>query len=74
MKAFLKGKEVLIAISVVIVAIAITVGIIVFSGKKEEPQSAPVTEEEEDSEGLQVEENADDGTGDSVDFSEFESE
>ena len=65
------GKKNLIAIGALLVlVIAISVGIAILNSKSDKK----VNDEVEESSGLQVEENADDVEGDSIDFSEFQTE
>lgn len=65
------GKKNLIAIcALLVLVIAISVGIAISNSKSDEKAN----DEIEESTGLQVEENADDVEGDSIDFSEFQTE
>lgn len=65
------GKKNLIAIGALLVlVIAISVGIAISNSKSDEKANNDI----EESSGLQVEENADDVEGDSIDFSEFQTE
>lgn len=71
MKKFLKDKKVLYIIAIVVLAVVLCVSLAMCGTKDKNP--APQTqEEEEETDGLKVEENADDVEGDSVDFSEFD--
>ena len=66
------GKKNMIAISaLVLVLVVVGVGFAIKNNNKNNNEENAV---EEESVGLQVEENADDIEGDSIDFSEFESE
>ena len=68
--AFIGTKNLIAIGAVLILVVAISVGIAVSNSKSDEKADKEV----EESTGLQVEENADDVEGDSIDFSEFQTE
>lgn len=65
--AFIGTKNLIAICALVVVVAAIGVGIAVSNGKKEEQADKEI----EQSGGLQVEENAEDAEGDSIDFEDF---
>lgn len=70
--AFMGTKNLIAIAALLVLIIAISIGIVISnnkSGKKVDNDN-----EIEESTGLQVEENADDVEGDSIDFSEFQTE
>ena len=68
--AFIGTKNLIAIGALLILVVAISVGIAVSNSKSDEKADKEV----EESTGLQVEENADDVEGDSIDFSEFQTE
>lgn len=65
--AFIGTKNLIAICALVVVVAAIGIGVAVSNGKKGEQADKEI----EQSEGLQVEENADDAEGDSIDFEDF---
>ena len=68
--AFLGTKNLIAIGALLVLVIAISVGIAISNSKTDKKAN----DEVEESSGLQVEENADDVEGDSIDFSEFQTE
>lgn len=67
---FLGMKNLIAIVGLFVLVVAISVGIVISNNKSDQK----VQDEIEESEGLHVEENADDVEGDSIDFSEFQTE
>ena len=68
--AFVGTKNLIAIGALLVLVIAISVGIAISNSKSDKKAN----DEVEESSGLQVEENADDVEGDSIDFSEFQTE
>ena len=68
--AFVGTKNLIAIGALLVLVVAISVGIAISNSKTDEKAN----DEVEESSGLQVEENADDVEGDSIDFSEFQTE